>query len=504
MISKINNYNLSGTQNNKYAYNSRNMQNSINIKPQHTQDEVMFTGHSEASMYKTVFEYLASEILENSGKYQFDNSLLSAKKIGDAINNLFQSGKGFPDFKRTVVKKIKWKSYIPQDVREYSVEKINQAREARLSQWKSFLENPTMISPAGVKHDSKLVEKIRKNKSLKIVIWDAVTSELKENNRHIPVPFNEKALLETIEGLERIQPIDRTTICAASSFLEKYTHRLRDNLLMDMGLSNNKEVWVKIPSIKHDSLNNEKNISSLEILSCKNWCTRSSVDKAEAALQDGDFYIYLARNKIKQWQPLVGMTTCKGKIDQIQGIENNNIVPLTLVEKIKDFIKTEGLKCQSGVYAEGPKATQGIMISEKLNEVDPISKKTFARAIRESDNFEIFKFLDSKVRKTEDNFLEISSYRPSYNLDSSKGFSIPYAMFGINEDLLLQNVRTINGNLILHNRNPLYNSQITSFPPNLETVTGRIECSKEQFAKFEKDFLRVTGGNSSKIIVHSY
>ena len=45
-----------------------------------------------------------------------------------------------------------------------------------------------------------------------------------------------------------------------------------------------------------DPFNKEANIKKLEILSCKNWCTRSSVDKAEAALEDGDFYIYLVRN----------------------------------------------------------------------------------------------------------------------------------------------------------------------------------------------------------------
>lgn len=106
-------------------------------------------------------------------------------------------------------------------------------------------------------------------------------------------------------------------------------------------------------------------------MSCRNWCTRSSVDKAREALEEGDFYIYLKRNGLSMWDPLVGMTTYEGKIDQIQGIENNNIVPLNLVGEIKSFIKANNLKCQSGLSDEYPKATQSIMISEKLNEVLP-------------------------------------------------------------------------------------------------------------------------------------
>lgn len=64
------------------------------------------------------------------------------------------------------------------------------------------------------------------------------------------------------------------------------------------------------------------------------------------------------------WEPLVGMTTAKGKIDQIQGVENNNIVPLKLVNEIEDFINKSNLKCHSGIYDEGPKAYQAILISK--------------------------------------------------------------------------------------------------------------------------------------------
>lgn len=76
------------------------------------------------------------------------------------------------------------------------------------------------------------------------------------------------------------------------------------------------------------------------------------------------------------------MTTSSGKLDQIQGVENNNIVPLHLVDEIKDFIQKNGLKCHSAVVDEGPKATQAIMISEKLNEYDSALKKHLLKQLK--------------------------------------------------------------------------------------------------------------------------
>lgn len=505
MLLNINSFQFTPSVN--YIKNAKisNKQNNSQVKfaTSLNTDTVCFTGKSAPSMYKSVFEYLAAEIIGGNKKFQVDGSMLSASKIKDAVDDLAAKNKLFHPFKDTVPEKIKWKSYIPQDVRVFSVDKINQARAVRMEQWKEFLQNPEKVSPLGQHYDSELVSKIKDDNPLKFVIWNAVSGEIKSNNRHIPVPFNEKALLETIRGFETIEPKDRAVRCAAPSFLEIYTHRLRDNLLMDMNLSDRDSVWVKIPSLKHDSANQDKNIQKLEILSCRNWCTRSSVDKAKDALDDGDFYIYLERGKFNLWEPLVGMTTTRGKIDQIQGVENNNIVPLNLVDEIKNFIKKNNIQCYSGIVDEGPKARQAILISEKLNETMPELKKSFAKAIKEKDDVSMLKYLGVNVNTLPDNTLEISGYKPSYNIKSDSGISIPYSMFGLNEDDLLQNVKTIHGNLILDNKNPLFNSRITQFPPKLENVTGRVSCTAEQFAKYKDDIMRVVGNNQSKVIVHS-
>ena len=56
---------------------------------------------------------------------------------------------------------------------------------------------------------------------------------------------------------------------------------------------------------------------------------------------------------------------------------------------------------------------------------------------------------------------------------------------------------------VLYNKNPLYNSLITHFPSKLETVTGKIECTKKQYEKFGEDMLRAVDGKADRIIVHN-
>lgn len=463
-------------------------------------DTVCFSGKSNPSEYITIFDYMAANILENSAKHGVKGDGLSKKNISKTMKELFDRYDVFGDFKKSLVSKIKWKSYIPQDVREFSIGKINDARVERLNVWKTYLNNAEKINPADDKYNQELVKKLKNNKSLKFVIWHAITSEINEANRHIPVPFDEKALLQTIQKFERILPIDRRTSCSKMTFLETYTHRLRDNLLTEMGLSNNNAVWVRIPSIKHDRANSLDNISHLEILSNSNWCTRSSVDKARAALEDGDFYIYLKRNSVQEWEPLIGMACSKGKIDQIQGPLNNNIVPLNLLDEVKSFISQKGLKCASGVYDEGPKAQQAIKISEKLSEKNE-SKKTFNNAINEKNSEQIFKFLNVESEVLDDGLLKIGSYKPYYLMDKDAGSVVPYSMFGIDENALLKNVKIIDGNLYLTNKNSLLKSRITKFPPNLESVTGRVICSTEQYEKFGSEIEKVVCENKSKIII---
>ena len=487
--------NVSGfgyTQDRQYKLN-RTALSSLNM------NMISFTGLSLPSQYKTSFDYLAAKVLDSGiKKYPVDGSMLSASKIREAMDRIFKLNRVFGPYLESNPLKIAWKNYIPEDVRIYCTDKINEARAGRLKQWQTFLENPVEIDGLGNYKD--LVTDIRSDKSLKFVIWNAINSELKVSNRHIPVPFDLAALDETVRHFKNIEPKFRAVTCTPSAFLKMYTHRLRDNLLMKKNLSDNKAVWVRIPSLKKDPLHAEENIASLEILSNKNWCTRSSLDKAKDALLDGDFYIYLQRDEENIWHSIIGMASSRGKIDQIQGRENNNLLPLNELENIKDFIKENNLACQSGVCEEGPKALQQILIADTLLKIDNNIGKSLQKAIRDKDAINILRITKHDVKFTPEGNFIIDEYKPQYLLDSKSGIVTPYSFLGIDEDLVLGNVEVINGDLVLFNKNKIFNSRITKFPEKLRSVKGRIVCSKEQYEKFKDDMLAVVQ-NSSQIVV---
>lgn len=497
MLVGLRNFTQIQPNNNKQKFNTP----QFNYNRGMANDTVHFTGMSKPSQYKNIFEFLAAKVLLNKKKLISEDKL-SATNIKKGVETVFNPETIYGPYTKAKHSEIKWQPYVPEDVKQYSVDKINDARVERLDKWKSVLEGTlhdeeNEISPA-------LKKKLKDNKSLRIVIWNAVTSEVKTNNRHIPVPFNAKALEQTIKGFESIAPLDRKVRCKDISFIEMYAHRLRDNILMEKGVSDDaKSVWVRIPSIKHDPKNKSKNISNVETLSYKNWCTRSNVDKAEDVLKDGDFYIYLERGKNNMWQPLIGMASFEDKISQVQGADNNNIIPLKQLPKVKEFIKSKNLKCQSGIVDEGPRANQQIMISEKLLEQRPNLDKTFDKALKTNDVPMIFEYLDKPVKTLEDGTFEIKGYKPSYVADKNKGISLPLNMMGVNEDKLLENVSVIKGDLILDNKDSLFNSHISKFPEKLQTVTGKISCNRAQYEQFG-DRLQQVAQNPKAITVHEW
>lgn len=484
----------------------QNIQNNKNVTPcsafQHNipYDTVNFTGMSKPSQYKNIFEFLAGKILSGKKKIISEDEL-SANNIKKGIENIFSPETIYgKDYIKAKSSEIKWQSYVPEDVKQFSVEKINDARTERLDKWKKVLEGNINNEDENI--SDNLQKKLKDNKPLRIVIWNAVNSELKTNNRHIPVPFNAEALEQTIKGFESIAPIDRKVRCKEISFIEMYTHRLRDNILTQKGVSDDaKSIWIRIPSVKHDPKNKAKNISDVEVLSYKNWCTRSSIDKAADVLKDGDFYIYLERGKNDMWQPLIGMASYRDKINQIQGVENNNIIPLKQLPKVKEFLKSKNLKCESCITDEGPKAAHQIIISDKLTELRPDIGKTFEKSLKENDSFAIFKYLNKSVKCLDDGSYELSGYKPTYVADKNKGITLPLNIMGINEDKLLENVSVINGDLILDNKDYLFNSHITKFPEKLKKVTGKISCNKKQYEQFKDDIDKLIQ-NKNMLLVH--
>ena len=223
MLSPILNFNKINTIKPLYVNNNNNNYKNryTNLAPLR-QDTVSFTGMSIPSKYKTVYEYLAADIASKNQKYGVNGSCLSASNIGKTMDKMQQNGTLYLPFQEASKTKIRWKNYVPDDVREFCVDKINQAREIRLDEWKSFLENPEVHEEAS--KFPHLVKKTKDNNPMKFVIWHAINTDLKANNRHIPVPFDVKALDETVNSFDAMPPKDRALRCISPTFLEMYTH----------------------------------------------------------------------------------------------------------------------------------------------------------------------------------------------------------------------------------------------------------------------------------------
>ncbi|MCQ2753785.1 MAG: hypothetical protein MJ231_01925 [bacterium] len=503
----------------KKAYSSVPCVN-FSIKPLQTPYNVQFTGLSLAREYNKTSHYLAALTLEAKRfKYGADGNNLSSKNILPTIERLFKLNKVYLPFTMADKTKVKWKNYIPDDIRDYSINKINDARIDRFNTWKTFLENPTDYKTTS--EYNSLKEEIKNDDCLKFIIWNAINFDIKNNNRHIPVPFDINALSKTVTWLNSIERENRKLqVVSIKEFLDMYTHKLKDELLMSRPelLVSKKYIpeadscWVRIPAIRKDLQNSSNNIAALECLSNENWCTRSSLDKAEAALQDGDFCLYLKRDDNQVWQTVLGMTSYRGKIDQIQGPNNDNLIPIRELDNIRNFLKENELGYVSGITDEGPKAMQQIMIAEKLKEIEPQTNMSLFTAINKKNNYVILKMLFGDVDfkgetpmmlfNNSKPMLAIKTYKSSILLNKTKGITVPIAFFGINEDSLLSNVVEINGDFILKGTRPEYNSQITTFPKNLKRVTGKILCTQEQYNNFKEDMLKVVK-SPQQIIVYN-
>ena len=95
MISSINNISLAS---NVYNKRTSNPLSVLSFNKGLAADTVCFTGKSPASTYKTVFEYLAAEILSSNKRYHVGGERISASKIGAAVQSLFNEDRMFLPF----------------------------------------------------------------------------------------------------------------------------------------------------------------------------------------------------------------------------------------------------------------------------------------------------------------------------------------------------------------------------------------------------------------------
>ena len=274
-------------------------------------------------------------------------------------------------FSQSQTHQVKLPGYIPKSIKMNEVELVNKARKGREKDWTTYIN-----------------ENISAKDSRKI--WQVLSYEIKSDNRRIPAPVDTKAILETLPEVNKL-PEQKCSDIYNSNLIKSAINGILTNDCFAKTVIYNKDgemldkrkkneileqdaLWIKIPSEKKDPIYYHENVYNVERLSNPNWCTRSKDDKAQEVLQDGDFYVYV-ENKNKLWSSNVAMTTYRGKIRQIQGQANNNLIPMQYAPTIKNFLVKNGciaetpdggiknLKCDTGYTSDGPAAFTQLLIS---------------------------------------------------------------------------------------------------------------------------------------------
>ena len=186
------------------------------------------------------------------------------------------------------------------DLQTFAESKINELKEKDFG---GRQEETTIQRKAMLKEwfDYVIKENDAYSNTQRLVILSAITKDLKANNDAIPPVLNKGILAQTVTKLEerlKVNPKENF------DFNKMYQNNLRTAILDNAGTGETMTGWVIIPSFGHDPENFEKNVEKLKTLSHNSWCTKSF--NAEPYLREGDFHVYLENGEPKLGVRFVG------------------------------------------------------------------------------------------------------------------------------------------------------------------------------------------------------
>jgi len=251
--------------------------------------------------------------------------------------------------------------------------------------------------------------------SIALMILDGITKKLKIDNNNIPPVLNKGVLAQTVEQIDN-NPAEQI------DFDKAYRKNLQEEIC---GFTDNSvNGWIEIPSKEHDSEHFEENVLKVKMLSHPSWCTKSY--NAEPYLEKGDFHIYYENGV-----PRLGVRFEGDLVAEIEGIENNNKIPIsyytTIKEHIKDFDTTYWCHKQMS-QLESTKQTRDNMLEESF----PNGLKTYSTQ-------EILEKIGIECKKDEDGLLIISTYKRPHN------WWLTFKELGVNENDLFKDIKKIEG-----------------------------------------------------------
>lgn len=373
---------------------------------------------------------------------------------------------------------------------------ITDSRKQILKEWIDFLENPKFENRQGnysgenEAEISDALQDIKNNPSLKLIILESMINNIKNDNKHISPPLNPYAIAKTVKDLGGIPRND----VGAYSFINKYKGELvnliikrandsasypaeqRKGMLEAFPYKNGNVdgMWIKIPSRSHNKRNLKNNVRAVEIISHENWCTKNATYKASACLEDGDFYVFLEKQK-GEFKPTVGMALSARTVMQIQNPSNNDRFGAKYLPVIDFIVNQQKLDFDYYKRDDGIPAGRQYEITKRLK--SEFNGKTLETAIRENDAETIFKYAGIDYKKDENGLLILSKYKPKIIYKKGQVPPILFCELGINEYDLLSKVSKIEGPAEFEN------SEINSLPDSIKTLGGRVTIRPNQFSR---------------------
>lgn len=454
-------------------------------------DVVSFTGASFNS-YETNYDAYCSKLPRYRGAFS-SNKDFNAKaqaKYDALVKEIFPSPN---ELSEKYVCKLEW----PIAIQRPEHMPITDSRKQILKEWINFLENPKFENRQGnysgenEAEISGAFEEIKNNPSLKLIILETMLSDIKPDNKHISPPLNPYAVAKTVQCLGKMNRSD----VGRFSFINKYKSELV-NLIIERAKdsaqyspaerkgmleafpysdSNVSGMWIKIPSRSHNKHNVKNNVRAVEIISHENWCTKNAAYKASACLEDGDFYVFLEKQKDGEYKPTVGMALSERTVMQIQNPSNNDKFGAKYLPVVDFIIGQQKLDLDYYKRDDGIPAGRQYEITKRLK--SEFNGKTLETAIRENDAETIFKYAGIDYKKDEDGLLILSKYRPKVLIKKGQVPPILFCELGINEYDLLSKVSKIEGVAEFEN------SEINSLPDSIKTLGGRVTIRPNQFSR---------------------
>ena len=299
-----------------------------------------------------------------------------------------------------------------------------------------------------------------------LLILNAITKNLKPDNDNIPPVLNKGVLADCIYKIDKNTKNDPKY---RFDLNKMYQNNLRAAYLYDAETNTGETdtKWVIIPSKNNDYENFEANVEKLKALSYKTWCTKSN--NAEPYLAQGDFHVYLENGK-----PKLGVRFVGDEIEEIQGEKNNGRIPIDYFDIIQNHISENNLRLTDNAKDEIKSAETAKKEIKKI-------KKDLKESIKNNDVKTIYRYFGINAKEGKTGYLTISEYK-----QPSKDYT--FKDLGIDENKLIEKVKSINGNANFRN------SMLTDLS-NIKYINGNAFFGHSQVSNLGN--LKSIGGHAN-------